>query len=143
MALDLAALANGAAVTGASNAFYSNPVGAIMPGLPASQADGWETARRREPGHEWLDVRLAGRGVVRVAELDTTHLKHNAPGWASIEAHDGDTAFVLSVGSASVPGGVLVVGAAAAEVTARAILRGARLAHGLPGLPAAADLARR
>lgn len=93
--LDLAALVNGATVTGASNAFYSNPVGAIMPGLPASQADGWETARRREPGHEWLDVRLAGRGVVRVAELDTTHLKHNAPGWAGIDARDGDTAFTL------------------------------------------------
>jgi allantoicase len=93
--LDLAALANGATVTGASNAFYSNPIGAIMPGLPASQADGWETARRREPGHEWLDVRLAGRGVVRVVELDTTHFKHNAPGWASIDAHDGDKVFAL------------------------------------------------
>ncbi|HEX2143662.1 MAG TPA: allantoicase [Glycomyces sp.] len=93
--LDLAALANGAAITGASNAFYSNPTGAIMPGLPASQADGWETARRREPGHEWLDVRLAGRGFVRVAELDTTHLKHNAPGWAAIEARDGDDRFEL------------------------------------------------
>ncbi|GAA2292692.1 allantoicase [Glycomyces scopariae] len=93
--LDLAALANGAAVTAASNAFYSNPVGAIMPGLPASQADGWETARRRTPGHEWLDVRLAGRGVVRVAELDTTHLKHNAPGWASIDAADGADTFPL------------------------------------------------
>ncbi|WP_335986050.1 allantoicase [Glycomyces sp. MUSA5-2] len=93
--LDLAALANGAAVTGASNAFYSNPTGAIMPGLPASQADGWETARRRTPGHEWLDVRLAGRGVVRIAELDTTHLKHNAPGWASIDARDGADTFPL------------------------------------------------
>jgi allantoicase len=93
--LDLAALANGANISGASNAFYSNPVGAIMPGLPTSQADGWETARRREPGHEWLDVRLAGRGIIRVAELDTTHLKHNAPGWAAIEAHDGDTVFEL------------------------------------------------
>ena len=56
---------------------------------------------------------------------------------------DGDTVFALSTGSASVQGGVLVVGAAAAEVTARAILRGARLAQGLPGLPAAADLGRR
>lgn len=55
---------------------------------------------------------------------------------------DGDTVFALSVGSASVPGGVLVVGTAAAEVTARAIVRGARLAQGLPGLPAAADLGR-
>jgi L-aminopeptidase/D-esterase-like protein len=56
---------------------------------------------------------------------------------------DGDTVFALSVGTASVPGGVLVVGALAAEVTARAILRGARLAQGLPGLPAASGLGRR
>jgi hypothetical protein len=42
-----------------------------------------------------------------------------------------------------VSGGVLVVGAAAAEVAARAIVRGARLAQGLPGLPAATDLGRR
>ncbi|WP_051703977.1 allantoicase [Glycomyces sp. NRRL B-16210] len=93
--LDLAALVNGAAVTDASNAFYSNPIGAIMPGLATCQADGWETARRREPGHEWLDVRLAGRGTVRVAELDTSHLKHNAPGSASIDGFDGDAAFEL------------------------------------------------
>jgi len=101
--LDLAALVNGAGISGASNAFYSNPVGAIMPGLPASQADGWETARRREDGHEWLEVRLAGRGVIRVAELDTTHLKYNAPGWASIEARDGDETFELLPRTAILP----------------------------------------
>ncbi|THV35611.1 allantoicase [Glycomyces buryatensis] len=93
--LDLAALVNGAMVTDASNTFYSNPTGAIMPGLAASQADGWETARRRAEGNEWLDVALAGRGIIRVAELDTTHLKYNAPGWASIEAFDGEEEFEL------------------------------------------------
>ena len=55
---------------------------------------------------------------------------------------DGDTVFALSTGTAAVPGGVLTVGAVAAEVTARAILRAVRLARGLPGLPAAADLGR-
>ena len=55
---------------------------------------------------------------------------------------DGDTVFALSTGTASVPGGVLAVGAVAAEVTTRAILRAVRLARGLPGLPAAADLGR-
>ncbi|MEU6860847.1 allantoicase [Glycomyces sp. NPDC046736] len=93
--LDLAALVNGGSVIDASNAFYSDPAGAIRPGLAANQADGWETARRRTPGHEWLDLRLAGRGVVRVAELDTTHFKHNAPSAASLDAHDGSEAFEL------------------------------------------------
>jgi len=56
---------------------------------------------------------------------------------------DGDTVFALSVGTVAAPGGVLVVGAVAAEATTRAILRGVRMAQGMPGLPAAADLGRR
>jgi L-aminopeptidase/D-esterase-like protein len=55
---------------------------------------------------------------------------------------DGDIVFALSTGTATAPGGVLVVGALAAEVTVEAILRGVRLARGLPGLPAAGDLGR-
>jgi L-aminopeptidase/D-esterase-like protein len=55
---------------------------------------------------------------------------------------DGDTVFALSTGRLSLPGGVLVVGALAAAVTARAIVRAALTARGLPGLPAAFDLAR-
>jgi L-aminopeptidase/D-esterase-like protein len=54
---------------------------------------------------------------------------------------DGDTVFALSTGHAIVPGGVLTVGALAAEVTARAVLRGVLTSTGLPGLPAARDLA--
>ena len=56
---------------------------------------------------------------------------------------DGDTVFALSAGKVEAPGGVLTLGAVAAEATTRAILRAARLAQGLPGLPAAADLGRR
>jgi L-aminopeptidase/D-esterase-like protein len=55
---------------------------------------------------------------------------------------DGDTVFALSTGGAAAPGGVLVVGALAAEVTVQAVLRGIRLARSLPGLPAAADMSR-
>jgi L-aminopeptidase/D-esterase-like protein len=54
---------------------------------------------------------------------------------------DGDTVFALSTGRVSLPGGVLIIGAVAAAVTARAIVRGALAARGLPGLPAASDLA--
>ena len=45
--------------------------------------EGWETARRRDDGNDWVEVRLAAPGVVRLAELDTSHFKGNAPGWAS------------------------------------------------------------
>jgi L-aminopeptidase/D-esterase-like protein len=54
---------------------------------------------------------------------------------------DGDTAFALATGTLSQPADLLRVGALAADVTADAIVRAARNARGLPGLPAAADLA--
>jgi allantoicase len=87
-ALDLAALENGALVTGCSNMFYSSPNNMLSPGLAAHQAEGWETARRRDGGNDWVTFRLAGAGTVRFAELDTSNLKGNAPGWASISGRD-------------------------------------------------------
>ncbi|MFC4532185.1 allantoicase [Sphaerisporangium dianthi] len=84
MPFDLAALENGAVVTACSDEFYSSPQNVIAPGLPRHQAEGWETARRRDGGNDWLVVRLAVPGVVRVAELDTANLVYNAPGAASL-----------------------------------------------------------
>jgi allantoicase len=60
----------------------------LSPGLAAHQAEGWETARRRDDGNDWLTLRLAGAGIVRFAELDTSNLKGNAPGWASVSGRD-------------------------------------------------------
>jgi allantoicase len=96
-ALDLAALENGALCTGCSNMFYSSPNNMLSPGLAAHQAEGWETARRRDDGNDWVTVRLAGTGVVRFAEIDTSNLKGNAPGWASLQGSGdgGDTWFEL------------------------------------------------
>ena len=51
---------------------------------------------------------------------------------------DGDTVFALATGR--VAASELLVGALAAEVTARAILRAVRLARGLPGLPSASEI---
>ena len=87
-AVDLAALANGAAVTGCSNMFYSSPANLLSPGLARLMGEGWETARRRDDGNDWVEVRLAGPGVVRLAELDTSWFVGNAPGWASLQGWD-------------------------------------------------------
>jgi allantoicase len=92
LTIDLAALANGAAVTACSDMFYSSPTNVIMPGLARHQAEGWETARRRDEGNDWIVLRLAGPGVVRLAELDTTNLVFNAPGEARIRGIDARTA---------------------------------------------------
>ena len=87
-AVDLAALANGAAVAGCSNMFYSSPANLLSPGLARLMGEGWETARRRDDGNDWVEVRLAGPGVVRLAELDTSWFVGNAPGWASLRGWD-------------------------------------------------------
>jgi allantoicase len=52
--------------------------------------DGWETRRRREPGHDWCLVRLGLRGVVRRVIVDTAFFRGNFPAECSIEACDID-----------------------------------------------------
>jgi allantoicase len=87
--LDLAALEHGASVDGCSNMFYSSPANLISPGFAQVMGDGWETARRRDDDNDWVSVALAAEGVVRMAELDTSHFKGNAPGWASLAGRVG------------------------------------------------------
>jgi allantoicase len=88
--IDLAALENGAVVTGCSNMFYAAPANLLMPGLARVMGDGWETARRRDDGNDWVEVRLACAGTVEVVELDTSHFVGNAPGWAALGSDGGD-----------------------------------------------------
>jgi len=56
---------------------------------------------------------------------------------------DGDTVFVLATGTWDGAVDVSAIGALAAEAVSDAILRGVRAAAGIPGFPAARDLARR
>lgn len=86
--LDLAALENGGTVTGCSNMFYSSPTNLISPGQARVMGEGWETARRRDGGNDWVEFTLTGPGVVRLAELDTSYFVGNAPGWASLRGRD-------------------------------------------------------
>ena len=88
--IDLAALENGAVVTGCSNMFYSSPANLLRPGLARVMGDGWDTARRRDDSNDWVAVRLACAGSVEVVELDTSHFVGNAPGWATLGYDGGD-----------------------------------------------------
>jgi allantoicase len=94
---DLAALENGGRVTGVSNAFYGSPHQLVAPGLARSMGEGWENARRRGAGNDWVDVALACEGVVTLAELDTSWFLGNAPGAASLTGRttDGDQVELL------------------------------------------------
>ena len=58
--VDLAALENGGLVVGCSDMFFGHRHNLILPGRSTHMGDGWETKRRRGPGHDWIIVRLAG-----------------------------------------------------------------------------------
>lgn len=82
--VDLAALENGGLVLDASNRFYSSPQNLIFPGQAQVMGDGWETARRRDDANDWVRIRLAGPGWVRLAEIDTSYFIGNSPGAAAL-----------------------------------------------------------
>jgi allantoicase len=84
--VDLAATEHGGRIVGCSNGFYGNPGNLLLPGLARTMGEGWETSRRRDDGNDWVLVRLGLPGTVRLAELDTSHFKGNAPGWARLSA---------------------------------------------------------
>jgi allantoicase len=95
--LDLAALENGGLVLDCSNRFYSSPQNIIFPGLAQVMGDGWETARRRDDGNDWVLIRLAGAGRIRLAEIDTSYFVGNSPGAAALSGLRDDGEWVTLV----------------------------------------------
>lgn len=48
--------------------------------------DGWESRRKREPGHDWCVIRLGLPGQISGIDVDTNHFLGNHPAFASMEA---------------------------------------------------------
>ena len=86
--IDLAALENGGRVVGCSDQFYASAGNLILPGPAAGMAGGWENARRRGPGNDHVTIALAGPGVVRHVEIDTSYFVGNAPDRVRLLAAD-------------------------------------------------------
>lgn len=94
--IDLASERLGGAVLAANDEFFAPKEALLRPGPPEWRADaftergkwmdGWETRRRRTPGHDWAIVRLGAPGVVRGVVIDTTYFTGNYPERASIDA---------------------------------------------------------
>ncbi|HEX6220652.1 MAG TPA: allantoicase [Acidimicrobiia bacterium] len=72
----------------ASDYHYSPPSNLLLPTDSAGMWDGWETRRRRGPGHDWATFRLGLPGEVESFVVDTTHFKGNCPGWVSVHLSD-------------------------------------------------------
>ena len=77
--VDLASVLRGARVIACSDEFFSRPENLLMPGRGANMGDGWETRRRRGPGHDWVVIQLGIASIVRRVEVDTAHFKGNFP----------------------------------------------------------------
>jgi allantoicase len=86
--VNLAAMELGAFVLVCSDMFFGHRQNLILPGRSTHMGDGWETKRRRGPGHDWTIVRLAARGAIERIEIDTDHYKGNAPGSCTVDCCD-------------------------------------------------------
>ena len=77
---DLAAIHNGAFICAVSDQTFGAVRNMLMPGEPASAADGWCTRRLRgEPGYEWAEIELPGEAVIRRIEVDTAFYHGDYP----------------------------------------------------------------
>ncbi len=85
-AYDLAAVENGARAIAWNDSHYGSPANLLAPGRGVNMGDGWETRRRREPGHDWCIIELGHCGIIQDILIDTAHFKGNFPDHCSIQA---------------------------------------------------------
>jgi allantoicase len=83
--IDLVSIEHGGWVILSSDMFFGWRNNLIMPGRSTGMQDGWETRRRRGPGHDCCIVRLGTAGNVSRVEVDTSHFKGNFPESCSLE----------------------------------------------------------
>jgi allantoicase len=91
---DLAARSLGGAVLAANDEHFAAKENLILGAAPVARADfghrgkeydGWETRRRRTPGHDWAIVRLGVPGIVAGVVVDTAFFTGNYPTRASVD----------------------------------------------------------
>ncbi|MEE2829560.1 MAG: allantoicase [Myxococcota bacterium] len=94
--IDLAAAALGGEALLCSDDFFASMDNLLKEGrgvfLPEEYTergkwmDGWESRRKRVPGHDWCIVRLGVPGRIVGVDIDTNHFLGNHPPFASLDA---------------------------------------------------------
>jgi allantoicase len=84
--IDLFAIERGGVALQANDQHYGHIGNLNRPGRGVNMGDGWETRRRREPGHDWVIVRLGHPGIIEAVEIDTAHFRGNYPDSVSLQA---------------------------------------------------------
>lgn len=96
--IDLAHPRLGTQVTFATDDFFADKSRLISPEAPVfypdrfddhgKWMDGWESRRKRGPGHDFCVVRLGQRGRIHAVDIDTSFFTGNFPPEAMLEAAD-------------------------------------------------------
>ena len=84
--IDLAATVNGGRAIACNDEHFGVMGNLLNPGRGVNMGDGWETARRRTPGNDWVIIALGNKGSVNRIEIDTAHFKGNFPDSINIQA---------------------------------------------------------
>jgi allantoicase len=93
--VDLAAQGLGGRALGASDDFFAAAENLVKPGRAVfiegkytergKWMDGWESRRKRTPGHDWCLLELGVAGRVLGFDIDTQHFVGNSPSFASVD----------------------------------------------------------
>ena len=94
--VNLASRQFGAGVVAANDEFFGEKEDLLRPEPPVVHqdafghkgqiVDGWETRRRRGPGHDFALIRLGAAGCIHRVVVDTTHFTGNFPAACSVQA---------------------------------------------------------
>lgn len=94
--IDLASERVGGTALLANDEFFAEKENLLKPGrgifIPDKYTDhgkwmdGWESRRRRTPGHDWCVIQLGLRGIIKQVDIDTNHFLGNHPPFASLDA---------------------------------------------------------
>jgi len=99
---DLVAVEYGGVVLSCSDMFFGHKHNLIMPGRASNMSDGWETKRRRGPGHDWAIIKMGAPGEIRRVEVDTSYFKGNFPESCSLEASNAASSGTMDLSDPSV-----------------------------------------
>ena len=99
--LDLLAMENGGRGIIANDEHYGAVENLTAPGRGVNMGDGWETRRRREPGHDWAVLELGAPGLIDEITVDTAHFKGNYPDRCFLQAAAEASGSPEEIGAAS------------------------------------------
>ena len=82
--IDLSSSAAGGRAVECNNMHFGDMSNLLSTRPVANMGDGWETARRREPGNDWVVLQLGQKGRICRVEVDTAFFRGNYPARCSL-----------------------------------------------------------